>query len=90
MVTRLSGSGPDDELGPVPFPPLLKRQGRANYRDVSSPGTPRLRTGAAKSATGGPHPYPKHVIPDTYKVHIPDERYRRRSDHRLVTAAVEL
>jgi len=49
-----------------------------------------LRTGAAKSATGGPRPYPKHVIPDTYKVHIPDERYRRPSDHRLVTAAVDL
>ncbi len=31
----------------------------------------------------------EHVIPDSYKVHIPDERYRHPSDHRLVTAAVE-
>jgi hypothetical protein len=32
----------------------------------------------------------KPVIPDSYKVHLPDERYRPPSDHRLVTAAVEL
>jgi len=32
----------------------------------------------------------KHVIPDSYKVHVPDERYRPPSDHRLVTAAIEM
>ena len=32
----------------------------------------------------------KHVIPASYKVHIPDERYRPPSDHRLVTAAIEM
>ncbi len=32
----------------------------------------------------------KYVIPGGYKVHIPDDRYRPPSDHRLVTAAVEL
>jgi hypothetical protein len=31
----------------------------------------------------------EHVIPDSYQVHIPDQRYRRPSDHRLVTAAIE-
>jgi hypothetical protein len=31
-----------------------------------------------------------HVIPDSYKVHIPDERYPHPSDHRLVTVTVEL
>jgi len=32
----------------------------------------------------------KHVIPDSYQVHISDERYPPPSDHRLVTAAMEL
>jgi len=32
----------------------------------------------------------KHVIPESYKVHIPDERYRSPSDHRLVTTEIEL
>jgi len=32
----------------------------------------------------------KHVISDSYRVHIPDERYPPPSDHRLVTAALEL
>jgi hypothetical protein len=32
----------------------------------------------------------RHVIADSYRVHIPDERLPPRSDHRLVTAAIEL
>ncbi|MDG4764454.1 hypothetical protein O7632_10105 [Solwaraspora sp. WMMD406] len=31
-----------------------------------------------------------HVLPDTYHVHIPDPRYPPPSDHRLVTAAIDL
>ena len=32
----------------------------------------------------------KHVIQASYKVHTPDERYQPPSDHRLVTAAIDL
>ncbi len=31
----------------------------------------------------------KHVVAGSYKVHIPDERYRPPSDHRLVTMALD-
>ena len=32
----------------------------------------------------------EHVTPDSYGVHIPDPRHPQPSDHRLVTAAIEL
>src|SRR5262249_28319885 len=31
-----------------------------------------------------------HVLADSYRVHLPDERYPPPSDHRLVTAAIDL